>query len=286
VHRAGARERSEQEAAAVAQRIVIAIAIALAVTISINTAAMALPEAPGPAGGITLPGQELLGQETPEPTDTPAPTDTPVPTNTPVPTDTPEPSATTEPTETPEPTETAEPSETPEATPTEEGEGGAGDDDDSGLMWLIIGLVVLALAVLAGLVYYFWQRSRAAESGIVSSWDDEARDAYASAAALQDQITSQLAAEQSTGAPVDLSDAGRRAGDVNAQFRRLEISPPDDARRFAVAGVLSTLDALRTTMNLQQTGAVTLDAVRQRLGDYSTSLASLRTTLGGGGPQA
>ena len=256
--------------------IALAAAFALAALLA-PAVALAAPDLPRASHDALT-----LGQETPEPTNTPAPTDTPVPTNTPVPTETPAPTNTPVPTETAEPTDTPDPTDTPEPTPTEEGEGGDGDGDGS-TTWLIVGVIVIALIAIGGLAYYLWRRSQetAARADVISTWDEEARDAYASAASLQDQITSQLAAEQSTGAPVDLTDAGRRASDVNAQLRRLEISPPDDARRFAIASVLSTLDALRTSINLNQTGAVTLDAVRQRLNDYSTSLAALRATLAG-----
>ena len=120
-----------------------------------------MPEAtPTPMPEATpTPMPEATPTPTPEATPTPTPEATPTPTPEATPTPTPEATPTPTPEATPTPTPEATPTPTPEATPTVEP--GVTEEEGGGLpVWAIIMIIIGALALLVGGLFYLRLRAR------------------------------------------------------------------------------------------------------------------------------
>lgn len=122
----------------------------------------------------------------------------------------------------------------------------AASESGSSLLWLWI---LLGVAVIAGVAVWLARRS-GKRSALAASWRSKVVDASAKGLALKDMMTTAeapaaLAAEDASARWADIQ---RRADDLAETLYELRETAPGEAERARVAGVLASLQAVRSAM--------------------------------------
>jgi hypothetical protein len=127
-------------------------------------------------------------------------------------------------------------------------------------------------------------RARGRHSAAAAGWRSKIIDTYARGSALHDAMSVAQAPGALAAADADArwSDIQRRADDLAQELYALREAAPDDESRARVAGVLASLQAVRSAMDAQRApggaGPQQAEVARSRLAAFETSLRALRAS--------
>ena len=185
----------------------------------------------------------------------------------------------------PSTSESAAPSATPSAVPTAaaptaqpSSSPAPASESSSSLLWL---WVLLGAVILIGLIVWI-ARASGRRSKAAASWQSRVIDAYAKGSALHDamSVADTPGALIAGDAGARWSDIQLRADDLAQNLYALREAAPDDDVRARVAGVLASLQAVRSAMDAERApggaGPGQNEVARQRLMSFETALRALR----------
>jgi hypothetical protein len=156
----------------------------------------------------------------------------------------------------------------------------ASSGSGSSLVWL---WVLLAAAVIAGLMVWITRMSRRGHAPSATDWQSSLVDAYAKGSALHDAMSAAETpgAMATDDAGLRWADIQRRADDLAQTLYALRESAPDPVSQARVADTLASLQAARSAMDAERTpggaGPQQAEVVRGRLYAFEESLQMLRT---------
>jgi hypothetical protein len=148
-------------------------------------------------------------------------------------------------------------------------------------LWILLG----AVAVVAGAVLIARRSGR--RSAAAAGWQAQAVDAYAQGSALYDTMSiAEIPGAQANGdAQTRWADIQRRADDLNQALYTLRETAPGEAEREQTAGVLASLQAVRSAMDAERAPGGNGPAQGARVHGLLQSFAgSLRTLRSPGAP--
>jgi hypothetical protein len=186
----------------------------------------------------------------------------------------------------PSTSESAAPTATPSASPSaaapapaaQPSSSPAASESSSSLLWLWI---LLGAVILIGLIVWI-ARASGRRSKAAASWQSRVIDAYAKGSALHDamSVADTPGALIAGDAGARWSDIQLRADDLAQNLYALREAAPDDDTRARVAGVLASLQAVRSAMDAERApggaGPGQNEVARQRLMSFETALRALR----------
>lgn len=156
----------------------------------------------------------------------------------------------------------------------------AGSGSGWGWFWLAVGIA--AVAGIAAMVAAWVVRRRRRRSSAAIDWQTRVIEAYAKGSALYDTMAAVQTPGGLTAADAALrwSDIQRRADDYSELLYRMEQAAPGDQERLVVAGVISSLQAVRSAMDAERSARSADDSlsgtVYDRLAYFASALRSLR----------
>lgn len=176
---------------------------------------------------------------------------------------------------------------TPAATTTAPSPTSTGSTSTSTPAWLWL---ILALVLLAGIVFIVIARSASKRSAVTGQWQSAVTDVYARGSALHDAMAS---AEWPGGpgqaqdqAQARWADIQNRADNLAQTLYRMRETAPDEDSRLRVNDVLSALQSVRTAMDAERSqggGAERNEYSRSRLYQFARSLRALHGDPEGSG---
>lgn len=176
---------------------------------------------------------------------------------------------------------------TPAATTTAPSPTSTGSTSTSTPAWLWL---ILALVLLAGIVFIVIARSASKRSAVTGQWQSAVTDVYARGSALHDAMAS---AEWPGGpgqaqdqAQARWADIQNRADNLAQTLYRMRETAPDEDSRLRVDDVLSALQSVRTAMDAERSqggGAERNEYSRSRLYQFARSLRALHGDPEGSG---
>jgi hypothetical protein len=146
-------------------------------------------------------------------------------------------------------------------------------------LWILLGVLLVAVVVVAIVI----ARRSGRRAAVTGNWQSQAADASAQGSALYDAMS--LAESQGEWDTEDAAgrwgDIQHRADDLTQVLYRLRDSAPDEEDRARVADVLASLQAVRSSMEVEHTpgGAGAHQGARTHalLQSFAASLRALRS---------
>jgi type IV secretory pathway VirB10-like protein len=224
----------------------------------------------------------ISGAVTASPTEAPTESPTEAPTTEAPTTEAP----TTEAPTTEAPTEeaaTPTPTKTPKNKPAE-------TSDNGGVPWWVWVLAAVGLVVVVGAIALLTVRSRRKRAAVMA-WRDRAQEASSLGLALHDRVASELSVPPSAAQAAAWMEIHQMIDRVAADLHWLSTEPPEEPAAREVANLQSTLENLRSGVNVREHAPITDDAavaaatttLRGRVADLEGALQRFAAALRGEG---